>query len=1037
MAEVYYRATRVAALVVLFFYSWTLGGVFDVAYAVGGSAQHSALSGQRNKQRPEERLQKAIEDIEVILADTAAGPDAKKDRLRGRKADIEGLDIKIREQFKETEDRIKDLPEAIKQRHRGFIKKYEDNLSAFKAHLDDIDRSETASEKEHAYNKAKEFLQRVKPPKKHIPVDPDNLPHKTIEPVYKEPRTTPWGISAEARRRESRTVGKRGSKEVRKCNNEIVLSSSSPTYPLAALRAYELANPVLVASNGSLDGLFIEGANSVIPAPDYCIQGQAPAGIQGSGYPIETFGYDSSGYPDSKLRTLNTELLLAATDPPTSDDLAETVEVRFTPAIKAKAAELEHDPVKIYNWVRNNIEFVPTYGSIQGTDMCLQTKLCNAFDTSSLLIALLRVSGIHARYVEGTVEIPIEKVMNWLGGFTDPNAALDLIASGGIPVKGLTSGGRIVAARMEHVWVEGWVDYIPYRGAVEGLGDTWIPLDASYKQHGSIGGLDVDSAVPTDFEALLAEVESKSMINTEIPSITYIPSLTIQDQISDFQAKLGQYMAGNFPQVDTYYELRDALHGYYEIVQKELRFLPNTLAGMKVIAKLNRFSEIPQSLRHKISFRVETPYDSGPLVYNTTLPEIAGKRITLSYAPANSEDAEAMADAEGILDFPLYLVEVVPELKIEGRTVASGKAAGMGREQAFQISFSRPDGNINMVKNTVQAGEYYAVGVDTNKVNFQYLHNRAEKWQPDTAEDRDDRLGELLYLTAMFYFAKADYFNDELAGTSGIVNSRQPSECIAGMRFNASYIFGVPLKVSSVGLNMDVDRDVISPVSKINDKDLMRSYMIQTGLYASGLEHALFESMVGAEAVSTIKLLHLAGQQGIPIYIIDSMNSQRIDELIISLADKQDMRNLVNTGRTVLVPQTTVQYFDYSGIGYAAIDTQTGAGAYMISGGYAGGDTVRENVDALVKLADELLGKNKRMAEGYKVAIETILKEYPDITDSPNEKFKEWTEMVLFAGELAKKIKDDRMRVIFGQQILYSIIVNLLGLEVDMIYKSR
>ena len=47
--------------------------------------------------------------------------------------------------------------------------------------------------------------------------------------------------------------------------------------------------------------------------------------------------------------------------------------------------------------------------------MCLQTKICNDFDTASLLIALLRTSGISARYVYGTVEIPIDKVMNWVG----------------------------------------------------------------------------------------------------------------------------------------------------------------------------------------------------------------------------------------------------------------------------------------------------------------------------------------------------------------------------------------------------------------------------------------------------------------------------------------------------------------------------------------------------------------------------------------------------------------------------------------------
>ncbi|MFA7240496.1 MAG: transglutaminase domain-containing protein [Sulfuricellaceae bacterium] len=90
--------------------------------------------------------------------------------------------------------------------------------------------------------------------------------------------------------------------------------------------------------------------------------------------------------------------------PSTADDLAETEEVRITPAIQAQAAALNNNPVKIHNWVRNNIEFIPSYGSIQGSEMTFQAKRGNAFDTASLEIALLRAAGIPARYVYGTIQ---------------------------------------------------------------------------------------------------------------------------------------------------------------------------------------------------------------------------------------------------------------------------------------------------------------------------------------------------------------------------------------------------------------------------------------------------------------------------------------------------------------------------------------------------------------------------------------------------------------------------------------------------------
>ncbi|MEN8265221.1 MAG: transglutaminase domain-containing protein, partial [Nitrospirota bacterium] len=839
------RVVRVVSFFVLFFFLWTFGGLFDIAYAVKYSDQRSAFSNQRKTkgQSPEEKLQKQLKEMEQILDDPDLNVCAKNEKLQEKKSEIDGFDKEIRVKFKETEKRLKNarLPQKILKRHYDFVEKYEDNLEELKNNLDAIGQARTIEGEKTALENAKKYIEKLNPPEKHKTLDPNKLPHRTVEPVFKEPRTKPEQFLKEL------------SAEVQKLERAEV----------KMIQVFEPSD-MIVASSGSLEELLSGEANK----------------------------YESEEVTDFPAYDLSS-FLLAAADPPTSDDLAETIEVRFTAAITVKAAELANDPLKIYEWVRNNIEFVPTYGSIQGADYCLQTKQCNAFDTASLLIALLRISNIHARYVEGTVEIPIEKVMNWLGRFSDANAALNLIASGGIPVTGLTSGGEIVMVRMEHAWVEAYVDYIPYRGAVIGDGDTWIPLDASYKQYDFANGLNTDSAVPIDFESLLAEVESQSMINSDIPSITGIPSGTIQNQISTFQSDLRDYMTNNFPEVDNYYELRNALHGYKSIIQKNMRYLPNSLEGKKVIARSNAFSEIPQNLRHTVNFNVNNFLDDDPLVYTASLSELAGKRITLSYAPAAPEDEQVMENAEGILNFPLYLVEVIPELKVEGQTVATGQNVTMGSEQIFNIIFSQPGGDINMANSIVQAGEYHAVGLNGNKVSFQYLYDRVNRWQPDTEADRDNRLGELLYLTSMFYFAKSDYFSNELARSSGIINLRQPSVCNVSMKLNANYVFGTPLSVSSVGLNMDAVHDVVLPVSKDNNNDRKVSFMIQSGLYSSGLEHFLFEYMMDFESVSAVKLLDLASQQNVPIYIIDSENSQRVDELNISIKDKQDIRNLV------------------------------------------------------------------------------------------------------------------------------------------------
>ncbi|TVP84983.1 MAG: transglutaminase domain-containing protein, partial [Thioalkalivibrio sp.] len=178
---------------------------------------------------------------------------------------------------------------------------------------------------------------------------------------------------------------------------------------------------------------------------------------------------------------------------PGADDpayLGESTEVRLSPEVHAKAAKLNHDPVEIYHWVRNQVEWLPTWGAVQDADLTLSARRGNAMDTASLLISLLRASGIPARYVHGTIEVPEEAFRNWAGGFEHIEEAMNYAASGGIPLTGLIEGGSIAHVRMEHVWVEAAVDFLPSRGAVMREADTWLPLDPSFKQYEFLSALD-------------------------------------------------------------------------------------------------------------------------------------------------------------------------------------------------------------------------------------------------------------------------------------------------------------------------------------------------------------------------------------------------------------------------------------------------------------------------------------------------------------------------------------------------------------------
>ena len=135
---------------------------------------------------------------------------------------------------------------------------------------------------------------------------------------------------------------------------------------------------------------------------------------------------------------------------------------------------MNHDPVAIYHWVRNNVEWLPTWGAMQDADLTLDTLKGNAMDIASLTIALLRASGIPARYAHGTIDVPKDAFMNWAGGFSDATAAGDHASAGGIPIVAVTAAGQISTYRLEHIWVEAAIDYFPSRGLVNRDADAWI-----------------------------------------------------------------------------------------------------------------------------------------------------------------------------------------------------------------------------------------------------------------------------------------------------------------------------------------------------------------------------------------------------------------------------------------------------------------------------------------------------------------------------------------------------------------------------------
>lgn len=637
----------------------------------------------------------------------------------------------------------------------------------------------------------------------------------------------------------------------------------------------------------------------------------------------------------------NLMLAQAATDLPTPADLAETIEVQFTPEIQALAAELEHNPVKIYNWVHNNIDFVPTYGSIQGAHMCLLTKQCNDMDTASLLIALLRVSAIPARYASGTIEVLIEPFMNWVGGFADARAALIFVASAGTPVAAAAQGGQPGSARLEHFWVEAFVDYVPSGGVVQRDGDGWLALDGSFKSFTYKEGLDVQAITGFDAPQLVSDLAAASVINEETGSVSGIPELLIQQQIAASKTAIREYLENVIPDGT----IGDII-GSKDIVKRTTSRLPANLP-YRVLVESGPVSTLPDALRHSVSLKVADAFGTGPSAsHSFYTSEVAAKRLTISYLPATQNDADTINVAGGFFLPAPYLVRLVPTIMLDGDVVAKGAAAQMGEAQRVSLEFSSPTSHSEYVSHQLVVSSFAVVGLDLQRVPKALIDRRVSALAEaaDNLGIRDipvhDLIGESLHLQALGYFQQLDAMS-RIVSTGKVVHAKQPSELLFRWSPRVNNLFGVPFEINGSSMAIDVARYPVAVQARSGDATESMAFNLASGSWASALEHSIFEQTRNQtlEGVSTVKLLGHANQQGSELFRIDTGNVDVVLPLLqVSSRTVSDVRNAVSAGKFVLIAGQSAVFHDWSGDGYMVIDPETGAGAYLISGGLAGGE---------------------------------------------------------------------------------------------------
>lgn len=599
-------------------------------------------------------------------------------------------------------------------------------------------------------------------------------------------------------------------------------------------------------------------------------------------------------------------------------DLAGTVEAPLSGEILAKAQELKHDPVALFELVRNGVATEWYSGAMKGAVETLRQGAGNDVDQASLLIALFRASSLPARYVHGVVELPVETLGASLGV---PVAQVpSALARAGVAHRPLIRGGRVAAVEIEHTWVAVQVPYTNYRGAVVDVsGETWLPLMPAIKSYTETAPTGVLRQMGLDVNATIT---------------SYLSAPQPEEPLARIRRQVLDYLHLDHP--DATYEQQ---LGSRTIREEKLGILPSSQPA-KIVAVTGESPVLAASYRQRLRWVARSgPAETDAAILDLTLPlsELAGRRVTLSYLPATVDDQRTV-NAFGGLDFvPAYLVRLRLQIKVDGRARAvSTGSLPMGAVHRIETQLTGPYGS-ERVAETLVAGSYQAFAIGAQKA--------ARLTGDGEIENETEQLAaRLLSQEALGYAERWDAAERELSGLLAVSVVRPlPTISVVTDEVVIDSVLGLPVDLRWQGVSLDASLRVAEPFSRGTDTAAPRDFLRLSGLQGSALEHSLFENDFLVDSISADKGLGLARKAGTAIASITDANADaEVATLPYPQAVRDDIRNWARLGFRVEVPRAAVSFQDWAGAVWRVEDPKTGAAGYFLAGGLAGGATAED-----------------------------------------------------------------------------------------------
>jgi hypothetical protein len=594
-------------------------------------------------------------------------------------------------------------------------------------------------------------------------------------------------------------------------------------------------------------------------------------------------------------------------DTPTS---APGPEAAITPEILAKATELGFEYTRIFDFVRTQIltEWYP--GSQRGALGTLRAGRGNDVDQASLLIALLRASGVRAAYVHGRIEVSAATLTDMLGNALTPIPdLLHRAQRSHEPIYWPGFAGPQLY-QIDYTWVVARLPWDDYRGsaAEQQRGLTCLPLDTALKQHAVSGQQGLLEAMQFDTTAFQQ---------------TYLSTPQSAQPLSLILAQAEAHLAATGSST-----LADWLVDR-SITEPVQGLIPPTLP-FATLGAIAVSESLPPQLQTKVTLSISA---SGIPTLNAEVPthEALSGRLSLSFLPASWADQDLIASFGGLSATPAYLIRLRPQLSLNGRALALGEPLTPGDRVTLAVSQGSGAHEVT-VEQSIMVGAMAAIVL-------------AQDGAPPPAEtqaaalDSEPEAARLLSNLGRHYLGR---WNDDahtiaqLAGTT--VVQALPSVAFVLSQLDVERVEGIPLTLSLDSIGLDAALRVAAPVSGVVSagEDCIRLVALQ----GSALEREVFDQQWATPAISAERLIAEAHQLGMPILDLQgAAAAAQVQTLSHSEAVRTAVIDWLLGGYRAQIPESPLQIGAWQGSGWLVSDEQ-GSSGYFLSGGLAGGITV-------------------------------------------------------------------------------------------------